>query len=139
MPAVRSVPSGPAGPALRLLLYGAGNARSRSGQRAASGSAQLAHRLGDALERPVDIGAERVLLHDVGPGGGRPVQPGCAQVGSVGGDRDGLEGLGGPVLYRAEQAGEGADGLLVELIQRAETAPERPQVDALAQIGEVAE
>src|SRR5487761_1129663 len=89
------------------------------GSLAGAGAAQEA---ADAAHRPVYLGAERVVLHQVGPGGRGPLQAGGAEVGAVGGDGHALEGLGGPLRGLVEQGVEAAHGRLVELVERVEAA-----------------
>src|SRR5579864_2726149 len=52
----------------------------------------------EAAQRAVQAGAERVVLHQVRPGGGRPLQPGRVEVQAVRGDLRGPEGLRGSLL-----------------------------------------
>src|SRR6516165_938265 len=97
-----------------------------------------------AAQHPVEISAERVVLHQVGPGRAGSLQPGGIKVGALGGDRDTPEGLRGRPLDLAEQAAEELDRLGVELLQRDQrhdervgAVAERAQVDALPNTGQL--
>src|ERR1035438_3540695 len=100
-----------------------------------AGPRRLAQQAPQAADRPVEVRAERVVLHQIGPGRSGPLQPGRLEVGSFRSDRHGPEGLGRPGGDLSEKGPEEAGQLLEDLIQRAEAAAERPQVNALTDVG----
>src|SRR5580700_2409897 len=84
-----------------------------------------------AADRPVEVAAERVVLHEVRPRRGRTLEADGLKIGSVVGDRYRAEGLGAVLADLVEEPVEQLDRLLVELAQRIAVS-ESAQVNALA-------
>src|ERR1700677_991037 len=97
LPTRRSGRSAPTAPAsMTRASSAATSAAIRAGSRARTaelGGQQLAEGPADAAHGPVKVGAERVVLHQVGPGGSGTLQAGRAEVGAVGSEGNRLEGF----------------------------------------------